>query len=87
MKTIHKFLLELTDWQEIAMPVGAEILTLQTQSEIPCIWALCDTTKPVVSRHFATRGTGHPLPDNCIDYIGTYQLQGGRMVFHVMEVL
>ena len=43
MKTIHKFPLPaLDDVVEIYMPPGARILTLQTQFEQPCIWAVVD---------------------------------------------
>jgi hypothetical protein len=52
----------------------------------PCIWALVDTDSPLKARQFITRGTGHPIPEDWINYIGTYQLSGGHMVFHVLEV-
>lgn len=87
MKTIHKFALELKDSQKILMPGSAAILALQVQHGEPCLWALVDTEQPLVTREFITRGTGHPIDDLAHNYIGTYQLKGGDLVFHVLEVV
>ena len=87
-KTIWKFELEIADKQTIEMPVNAEILTVQTQNEIPCLWALVDPDDPKEDRVIKIFGTGHPIVyDAGVDrkYIGTYQLRGGSLVFHVFE--
>lgn len=42
MKKIYKYRIEVTDDQNIEMPVGAKILTVQTQNGVPCIWAMVD---------------------------------------------
>lgn len=86
MKTIYKFTLDLVDSQTIQMPEGASVLSLQLQYGQPCLWALVDTDKPLTPRRFITRGTGHPVPSEWVSYAGTYQLQGGDLVFHVLEV-
>lgn len=39
MKKIYKYAIEITDDQDIVMPVGAKILTVQNQNGVPCIWA------------------------------------------------
>lgn len=87
-KTIWKFKLETTDNQEIEMPIGAEILTVQTQGENPYLWALVDPEAEKETRTFEVFGTGHPI--HCDmgvsrNHISTYQLQGGSLVFHVFE--
>lgn len=89
-KTIWKFELETTDNQKIQMPVGAEILTVQTQNETPCLWALVDPNEAKEDRFIEIFGTGHPIGyDMDVDvdrkYISTYQLHGGSLVFHVFE--
>jgi hypothetical protein len=87
-KVIWKFELETTDNQEIEMPIGAEILTMQTQNEIPCIWALVDPKAEKETRTFEIFGTGHPIYYDMgvsRNYISTYQLHGGTLVFHVFE--
>ena len=87
-KTIWKFELETTDNQTIEMPVNAEILTVQTQNEIPCIWALVDPTQVKEKRFIEVFGTGHDVHYDMgvsRNYLGTYQLHGGSLVFHVFE--
>lgn len=37
-------------------------------------------------RHFRIKGTGHAA-DDIGDYIGTFQLNGGSLVFHLFEAL
>lgn len=87
MKAIWKFPLETTDFQVIRMPSDAEILAVQTQDGVPCIWAMVDTTDPPESRIFRIYGTGHPVnADEELAYVGTCQLHGGSLVFHIFEV-
>lgn len=85
-KTIYKYPLRVDDVQDVAMPRKAKILCVQIQSKTPCIWAEVDKKQTVVKRRFATYGTGYSLPDDSGTYIGTYQLQGGALVFHVYEL-
>lgn len=90
MKAIWKFAIEdARDKFEIEMPIGTEILCVQTQHEKPCIWALVDTGEGVEkeSREFRMSETGHPLNDDLdLIYIGTFQILGGDLVFHVFEL-
>jgi len=69
----------------IEMPAGALVLTVQTQHGEPQIWALVDPTRQKVRRRFRTYGTGHVVPDYPGEYVGTFQLSGGALVFHVFE--
>ena len=74
------------------MPNGAKILCLQMQNA-PCIWAQVNDSLSVPNdeRTFLTIGTGNPFPEGIptghLQYIGTYQLSAGRLVFHVYELL
>lgn len=85
-KKIFKYQLETKDIQQVEMPQGAEILCIQTQNETPCIWALVEPNATVTKRAFEIFGTGHNVHENANrKYIGTYQLQGGKFVFHCFE--
>lgn len=86
-KQIWKYELQNEGVQELKMPKGADILTVQTQYEKPCLWALVNPDAVEVSRGFMIYGTGHPVPTEPYPhkYIGTYQLSGGALVFHVFE--
>ena len=73
--------------ESLAMPKGAEVLTVQTQNGDICLWALVDPQNKLEERYFEVYGTGHDIYcDMGIErkYIGTVQLNNG-LVFHVFE--
>ncbi len=85
-KRIFKYQLETTGFQTIQMREGDEILCIQAQNEVPCIWVLSDPYAPFKERMFEIFGTGQQLPEKTNRmYLGTYQLQGGALVFHCFE--
>ena len=88
MRIIYKYPLKVEDYQVITMPKGAQILTVQAQRERPCIWALVDTDNDPEKRYFRIAKTGHPirLKEKLLRYIGTFQLIGSDLVFHVFEI-
>ncbi len=71
------------------MPIGAELLTVQIQGGKPCLWAMVDPAKDQSERHIEIFGTGNPIEESILErkYIGTYQLHGGSLVFHVFELI
>ena len=86
-KRIWKYQLEVVDVQNISMPKGAEILTIQVQYGEPCLWALVDPKEEVEKRTIEIFGTGNPI---LVDmemrkYITTFNLLDGGLVFHVFE--
>jgi len=87
MKQIWKFPLQVATFQYIHMPEGAEVLTVQEQDNIPCIWAKVDPEIGSKSYAICMLGTGHSIPPQAYEgkYLGTVQLDGGRLVLHVFE--
>lgn len=82
MKTIWKFPLSIADEQYVSMPLGSVVLAVQEQNGLPCAWAIVDDAEQATERvRFCIRGTGHELGD-VGDYVGTFQLHGGDLVFH-----
>lgn len=82
---IWKYRLALTDRQIVHMPLSAKALCVQVQEGEPQLWALLDDTLTASARVFTMYGTGHDLPPNPGNYVGTFQLSGGRSVFHVFD--
>jgi len=87
VRTIWKYHLEVEDKQTIEVPWGAVPISLQTQFEIPCVWVDVPYSDTELKSNitFLTFGTGHPIEGN-MDYytfLGTYQLTGGSLIFHV----
>ena len=82
---IWKFGLDVADVQQVMMPEGAQILSVQTQMETPQLWALVDPSRGVEARTIALYGTGHPMPTDPGRFLGTFQLSDGALVFHAFE--
>jgi len=87
VNAIWKYDLRMERYQEIFMPSGAVILSLQIQKECPCLWVKVNTDEKMIARKIMTYGTGHELTDNEGNYIGSYQLTKLSLIFHVFEVL
>jgi len=85
MKRVFKYPFLVEGAFEIALPAGAEVLSVQVQRETPCIWALISTEEPAVPRRFRLVGTGQPV-DFAGRFIGTFQLASGALVFHLFEI-
>lgn len=89
MKTIYKYPLKIQDKQIVSMPIGAQILSVQVQGEVVCIWALVEPRLPKREIEFQMLGTGHDAGHINANYlhIGTVQLDNGKLVFHVFRYL
>ena len=84
-RTIYKYRLQqIRDRFSVPMPAGAQIVHVASQGGWPCIWAIVDTDAPEVVYDFELRGTGHEL-GSVGDHIGTFQLDGGGLVFHLFH--
>lgn len=85
---IWKQVLEIKDSQVISLPRGAQIMSVQFQKGILCLWFLANEYQEKVNRrHILIVGTGHPLPDTIMRYIGTVQepLNSEVLVWHLFE--
>ena len=87
-RAIWKYPLAILDEQIVMMPHGSQILCVQAQGSTPCLWAMVAPGEPATQQRFIRIfGTGHPIDDKMVGeiYIGTFQLSGGALVFHVFE--
>lgn len=85
-RRVYKYPLLLTDNQTLHIPNGGQILCVQMQGGDLCLWALVNPNYPLVPREIRVAGTGHPIQQDIVAYIGTVQLPGGVLVYHVFEV-
>jgi len=86
MKTIWKFTLEVTDYQEIDLPEGARVLCVQTQHDRPCLWAVVDPDAELIPRGIHIFGTGQPNIDtSALGFVGTFIIHDGKFVGHVFQ--
>lgn len=90
VKTIYRYPVQITDQQTIALPAGAEVLSVQHRQDTTHqvdLWALCDPEAALQDRRFVMIGTGHAVPEQPLNFLATVQVLGGAQVYHVFEVL
>ena len=80
---VYKYPLPIGDWVSIEMPVGAQPLCVQVQAGQPWMWARVEIGEPPTTHHFRIAVTGHNLGSNVGKHIGSFQMHGGALVFHV----
>lgn len=85
VKTIWKYPLQPSLAQFVMMPEDAELLAVQAQGETLCLWALVSPDAPLEERTIEVLGTGHQTDEKDRRYIGTAQMHGGKLVWHVFE--
>lgn len=88
-KQIFKYELGAIDRNIIMLPLGSEILSIQVQRGVPCIWVLVNPENQKEERWFEIFGTGHEISfDVERKFIGTFQLnEATSLVFHLFERL
>lgn len=91
MRRIYKYPI-MSDFVKIKIPVLVEngvevdfksqVLHLDYQNKIPCLWILVDTGARIATRCIETFGTGFEIPENILlrDFLGT--LQNPPYVWH-----
>lgn len=89
MKTIWKYELEIKDEHILEIPSPAIPLGFQVQYGKPVLWCLVDPEKGMVKKRFRMAGTGHEILFTLeeLNYIGTIQLLGGNLIYHLFEIL
>jgi len=84
MKKVYKYTIDRT-YNIIDMPKGAQLLDVQVQNGYPQLWALVDPDAEMEERYLTIVGTGHDIGLGNMEYVGTYQIDGGIFIFHVFE--
>lgn len=86
MKTIHKYRLKGQKEQVLELPRGSKILTVHEQNGDAMLWALVDIESEEKEKvEFKIVGTGWVFEDKGFEYVSTFQLENGTLVFHVFK--
>jgi len=87
-KVVWKFPLKVEPKQNLILPLGAQVLCLQNQRDIPTIWALVNPKEERREKRLIQMvGTGHDeLSPSGGDYIGTFQYNHGSLVWHFFHI-
>ena len=84
-RTIWKYPLAVKEIQSLQIPAGARLLHVATQNNKPCLWAEVIAEHSCWTRLVVIYGTGHPMPDDPGQYLGSFQMHDGEYVFHAYE--
>ena len=82
---IYKYTLEVVDVQQLDLPTGSKILSVEEQNRKIVLYALVDDTQSGLDCfEIFIKGTGHLADniDNC-EFLGTVKLYEGRLMSHV----
>lgn len=84
MRTVWKFPLPYENEIVLMLPAGAEVLHIGMQNGGVVLWALLNPERPVTTRNFRLRGTGHPI-DGLVTHVGSTIDEERGLVWHVFE--
>ncbi len=85
MLTVYKYELPIADIAKVALPEGAEILSVGLQGGLPMLWARVDTEVTGTEvRMVRLAGTGHPHADG--RFIGSMMSPDGALVIHAFDL-
>ena len=92
MVTIWKYPISISRNFSLQFPREAQILSVQSQESnqgLPALWALVETDQVQEFRQFQIFGTGILIYDDVfkLKFISTFQLDGGKFVGHLFEVI
>ena len=87
LSQIWKYALEVQDTNHIDMPMGAQVLTVQMQGDVPTVWAMVKPSRSPEMHIISMIGTGQTFNADFGRYIGTVQLHGENegVVVHVFD--
>jgi hypothetical protein len=83
---IHKFPIQVSEYQEITMPGLIDVLSMGVQREVICLWAECFIDGEPRKAKIAVRPTGSCAPKEYKKFLGTAMLQGGSLVLHIYQL-
>jgi hypothetical protein len=88
MRKVHKYSFPTIDSFSLMLPDGAKILMVAPQSGIDSsigayLWAEVNPDASPIRRKFRLFGTGHPIENDSLVYVGSYQHD--IFVWHLYE--
>ncbi len=85
MVRIYKYSIPIQDDFTLEIPESAQVLSVDVVDNQPRLWILVDPHEDFTTRRFVTVPTGEEFNGEG-NFIGTYLLSGGALVFHLFEV-
>ena len=88
MRVIYKYQLDVIDRQDIQLHQDCDILSVQLQDGVPCMWVMIDQSQPVMRVTIRCLGTGHNNYENhqFLKYIATIQMPSAAVWHWFLEL-
>lgn len=83
MSEVWKFLTNHVPEQQLMMPRGTQLLSVQMQRGVLTLWGLVDPIQPKELRAVYIVGTGHTFDANGKTYLGMVLTDSDTFVWHV----
>ena len=90
MLTVFKYKVPFDDHFDLKLPKRAKVLNIDVQHGELVLWALVNPEHLVTEqRRFRLAGTGHPITEEItqLEYINTFKISEGALIFHLFEIL
>ena len=84
-RVVWHWRIPITDNMEMLMPDGTRVIHFGLRNGELTIWTLLDPSKSQRLRRFRLAGTGHPISEIDLRYIGTCFQES--LVWHLFEVV
>lgn len=91
METVWKYPIPIRDVFELRLPIDSEVLAVANQGpddgDHVYLWVRLnpEAAPSLLPHRFRLAGTGDPLDGDIGRHIGTFQLRGGALIFHLFE--
>lgn len=84
-QSVWKYPLKVADEQLIEVPIGSQPLKVAMQGNELCLWMLVNPVVEKTTKKVHIHGTGHAVDDfiSRSDYVDSFMLHDGALVFHV----
>ena len=88
MRRVFKYKIsDVEDYTIIKIPFNSVLLSVDTQGDELFLWASVeDSESKTVLRTIRVAGTGHPINDTILGFLGTVKQQNDSLVWHIFEV-
>jgi hypothetical protein len=85
VKAIHRYEVPVDDrWHTLNLS-GEVLHVASRRPDVVEVWAVADTDGRSHPRRFCAFGTGQPLPEEPVRYVGSAFAANGALVWHLME--
>ena len=85
-KVVYKYTFPINDKFTLRLPQSHQILKVEYQKGVPCMWVLLDRRDKLLNFDFLIAGTGHLIKDKFLYHTSTFMNEEQTLVWHLFYV-